>query len=53
MSVSNADMAQVVVAARTHVASCFAVEGQLEADVIAGSVTEDGAIDAATWPSNS
>lgn len=52
VSVSTADMAQVVVAARTHVASCFAVEGQLEADIIAGSVTEDADINAAPWPAN-
>lgn len=51
-SVSNADMTQVVVTARTHVANCFAVEGQLEADIVSGSITEDGAINAASWPPN-
>lgn len=47
---SNADMSQAVLAARAHVAACFAVEGALEEAILAGHVTTDEEIDAANWP---
>lgn len=51
-SVSNADMAQVIIQARTHVLTAFGIEGQLQAGIAAGTITTTEQIDAAAWPSN-
>lgn len=49
---SSADMSQVVLAGRAHVAACFAVEGSLEVSINDGTVTTKAEIDVAAWPSS-
>lgn len=50
VSLSNAEMGQAVMAARTHVAAAFAVEQQVVAAIMAGTITRRSEIDGAKWP---
>jgi hypothetical protein len=40
-------MAEVVLAGRLHVASCFALEGEVAAAIVAGTITTPAEIDLA------
>lgn len=48
--VSNADMGAVILAARTHIAACFAKEAEVLAAIQDGTMTTTAQIDAAPWP---
>lgn len=50
--ISNAEMAAVVVTARTHIANAFGVEAEIAAAILAGTITTVEEIDAAAWPAN-
>ncbi len=52
VSLSNTDMGAVIMAARTHIAACFAAEAAVLAAITAGTITTRDAIDAWAWPSN-
>jgi hypothetical protein len=49
-SLSNADAAAMILAARAHVAACFAVEAAVLAEIEAGTVATVRAVNAASWP---
>lgn len=52
VSLTNAQMATAIAAARTHVATAFATEAAVLAQVNAGTITTTAQIDAAAWPAN-
>lgn len=49
-SLTNAQMQAVIIAARTHIATAFAVEREAATGIAAGTITTEGAIDALQWP---
>jgi hypothetical protein len=49
-SLSNANAAAMILAARAHVATCFAVEAALLADIDVGAVTTYRQVHEAGWP---
>lgn len=49
-SLSNAEMASVIQAARSHIAAAFAVEKTLLAAIESGVITHTFQIDGANWP---
>lgn len=50
---TNAQMIQAIMAARSHIANSFAGEAECLAAIEAGTITTTAQIDAANWPSNS
>jgi hypothetical protein len=49
---TNAQMIQAIMAARTHIANSFAGEAECLAAIEAGTITTPAQVDAANWPSN-
>lgn len=52
VSLTNAEMGAVIMAARTHVAASFATESDVVDGIEASTITTFAEIDAADWPSN-
>lgn len=49
-SLTNAEAAQMILAARSHVAACFEVEAVVLAEIDAGTITTVRQVNAAAWP---